>query len=68
MRLMKNEFTALFLKYVLKGVFPFGIVGARFEQTLTKKSAMQFLFEIIFPFTINKFEVDFNVTIDFMLH
>ena len=31
-------------------------------------SAMQFLFEITFPFTINKFEVDFNVTIDFMLH
>ena len=72
MGLMKNEFTSLFLKYVLKGVFPFGIVGTRFEQTLTKKSlnisAMQFLFEVTFPLTINKFEVDFNVTIDFMLH
>ena len=52
---MRNEFTALFLKYVLKGFFPFGILDARFEPTLTKKllniSAMQFLFAITFPFT-----------------
>ena len=71
---MKNEFTTLFLKYVLKGLFPFGILDARLEPTLTKKSsnisAMQLLFVITFPFTINKFEValslDFNVTTDLM--
>ena len=56
-----NEFKILFFKYVLKDLFPFGILDARFEQTLTKKSlnisAMQFLFVITFPFTINEFEV-----------
>ena len=44
--LIKNEFTTHFLKYVLKGLFPFGILDTRFEQTLTKKwlntSPMQF--------------------------
>ena len=58
---MKNEFTTLFLKYVLKGLFPFGILEARFEPTLTKKSLnispMQFLFVITFPFKINEFGV-----------
>ena len=71
---MKNKFTTLFLKYVLKGLFPFAILDARFEPTLTKNSsnvsAMQFLFVITFPFTINEFGVvlslDFNVTIDLM--
>ena len=71
---MKNEFTTLFLKYVLKGLFPFAILDARFEPTLTKNafniSAMQFLFVITFPFTINEFGVvlslDFNVTTDLM--
>ena len=71
---MKNEFRTLFLIYVLKGLFPFGILDARFEPTLTKKSlnisAMQFLFMITFPFTINEFGVvlslDFNVTIGLM--
>ena len=63
MRLIKNEFTTLFLKYVLKGLFPFGILKARFEPTLTKKSlnisAMQFLFVITFPVNINEFGVVF---------
>ena len=36
--LMKNEFTTLFLKYVLQSLFPFGVLGSRFEQTLTKRS------------------------------
>ena len=35
---MKNEFTTLFLKIILKGLFPFGILDARFKPTLTKKS------------------------------
>ena len=69
---MKNEFTKLFLKFVLKGLLPFGILDARFETTLTKKSlnisTIQFLFAITFPFTINEFGVvlslDFNITID----
>ena len=72
--LMKNKFTTLFLKYILKGLFPFGIIDARLEPTLTKKSlnisAIQFLFVITLLFTINEFEVvlslDFNVTIDLM--
>ena len=34
--LLKNEFATLFLKYVLKGLFPSGIVDVRFEPTLTK--------------------------------
>ena len=34
--LIKNEFSTLFLKYVLKGIFPFGILDARFEPRLTK--------------------------------
>ena len=34
-RLIKNQFTALFLKYVLKDLFAFGIVETRFEPTLT---------------------------------
>ena len=71
---MKNEFTTLLLKYVLKGLFPFAILDARFEPTLTKNSLnvskMQFFFVITFPFTINEFGVvlslDFNVTIDLM--
>ena len=29
-RFMKNEFTVLFLKYELKGLFPFGILDIRF--------------------------------------
>ena len=44
--LMKNGFTTLFLKYVLKGLFPYGILDVRFEATSTKKSlnisAMEF--------------------------
>ena len=67
--LMKNEFTIFFLKYVLKGLFPFGILAARFEPTLTKKSlnisAMQFLFIITFPFTVNEFRV--VLSLDFSL-
>ena len=59
---MKNEFTTLLLKYVLKGLFPFAILDARFEPTLTKNSlnvsTMQFFFVITFPFTINEFGVD----------
>ena len=70
---MKNELQHSFLN-VLESLFPFGILDERFEPTLTKKSlnisAMQFLFIITFPFTINKFGVvlslDFNVTIDLM--
>ena len=61
-----------FIENVLKGLFSFGIIDARFEPTLTKKSlnilAMQFLFVITFPFTINEFgavlSFSFNVTID----
>ena len=63
-----------FIENVLKRLFSFGTIDARFEPTLTKKSlnilAMQFLFVITFPFTINEFGVvlsfDFNVTIDLM--
>ena len=63
-----------FLNMFRKGLFPFGILDARFEPTLTKKSlnisAMQFLFMITFPFIINEFglvlSLDFNVTIDLM--
>ena len=33
---MKNEFTTHFLKYVLKGLFPCGILDGRFEPTSTK--------------------------------
>ena len=33
-KLMKNEFTNFFLKYVLKGLFHFGILDAKFEPTL----------------------------------
>ena len=47
----KNEFATLSLKYVLKGLFPFGILDARLEPTLTKKSlnisAMEFLFDLV---------------------
>ena len=39
---MKNEFKTLFFKYVLKGIFPFGILDAIFELTLTKLT----LFEV----------------------
>ena len=71
---MKNEFTTLFLKYVLKDLFPFSILDVKFEPRLTKKSfnisVMQFFFAKTFPFTINEFGVvlclDFNVTIDLM--
>ena len=74
MGLMKSEFTRLSLKYVLKVLFPFGILDARLEPTLTKKSlnisTMNFLFIMTFPFTIKKFGVllslNFNVTIDLM--
>ena len=59
MGLMKNEFTTLLLKYILKGLFPFGIFDIGFEPTLTKKSLnnswMQFLFVTTFSFLINKF-------------
>ena len=34
---MKSEFTALFLKYILKSLFGFGILEVRFEQGKTKK-------------------------------
>ena len=61
MGLMKNEFTSLFLKYVLKGVFPFGIVGTRFEQTLTKKSlnisAMQFYLKLHFHLALTNLKL-----------
>ena len=71
---MKNEFTTLFLKYGLKGLFPFCILDARLEPVLTKKSlnisSMQFLFVTTFPFIINKLgadlSLDFNATIDLM--
>ena len=50
--LVKNDFTTIFHKYVLEGLFAFGILDERFEPTLTKKSlnisAMEFLIVIIF--------------------
>ena len=52
---MENEFTTLFS-------CPFGILDARFEPLLTKKSlnfsAMLFLIVITFLFTIREFEAD----------
>ena len=37
-KLMKNESTILFPKYVLKDLYSFGILDARFEPVLRKKS------------------------------
>lgn len=63
---MKSEFAALFLKYVLKSLFAFGILEARFEPGITKKSLNEFVFRFQCCNSFYAVPVFFNIFLLFL--